>query len=338
MSAAADVRAFERMLRDQGAEVPISGGKFKFEHWSLFLDIKQYYVGRCFAWANRLDANEFTDLSEAELLEFRQLAALYKEAMGTLIPVSDGSLNSDGTETRLSPPVGRAPELLNISFLGNEMFHCHAHLVPRYSEAPILPFSTGMAQERDFTDEFFGKNWSQPPRTSQRNSLKTDDAEDLALYVAVRDRLSEALTVAVAARDQSLVAAAESQGKRSAGEMDAGGDGDIQQQADSSQPLSKYARRMPPESSWQDDRGIEEALQVYNEAAHSRVGRQGPIKAPNRQVPCEECDFSAWSVGEYKFIAEHHGNRTHLCRECMFKRLRNIDEPNSDDWTDDDRY
>ena len=154
------LKEFEALLEKQGSCVAT------FQHWKLYLDRKQYYLGRCFAWAMREDCDDFDSMTNEEYLEFKSVAHVYRCAM-----------QLEG--------LGRAPDMINISFLGNEMTHCHAHLVPRYKEAPIF-------ENRDWTDEQWGGNWGHP-RAHQRNTIDFNSSEDTALYYTIRDRVRDAI-------------------------------------------------------------------------------------------------------------------------------------------------
>jgi len=154
------LKEFEVILEKQGSCVA------EFQYWKLYLDRKQYYLGRCFAWAIREDCDDFDSLTDAEYLEFRAVARMYKSVMQ-------------------KAGLGRAPDMINISFLGNEMTHCHAHLVPRYKEAPIF-------ENRDWRDEQWGGNWGHP-RTHQRNIIDFNSREDTALYCTIRDKIRTAI-------------------------------------------------------------------------------------------------------------------------------------------------
>lgn len=84
-----------------------------YTHWDLFLDKKQYpYLGRCYAWAKRGQADLVTDMSVQELHElFLNIIPCWDDAVKTLFK-------------RDRP---------NIAILGNEEPHLHAHLIPRYN-------------------------------------------------------------------------------------------------------------------------------------------------------------------------------------------------------------
>jgi len=89
--------------------------KFKikeYKHWILFLHKNQYpYIGRCYAWAKREDANLITDMSREE----------QEELFNIIIPQWDKAIKKLFNHDRP-----------NLSILGNTSPHLHAHLIPRY--------------------------------------------------------------------------------------------------------------------------------------------------------------------------------------------------------------
>ena len=83
-----------------------------YDHWILYLHQHQFpYIGRCYAWARREDAAKVTDLSSIEA----------KELFEIIIPQWDQGVRK---LFRHDWP--------NVSILGNEAPHLHAHLIPRY--------------------------------------------------------------------------------------------------------------------------------------------------------------------------------------------------------------
>lgn len=125
-----------------------------YSHWSVHVDIKQYYLGRVFVWAKRYDAQELTDLTFEEREELftvilKELLEMYKVA----------EFN---------------PDLMNYASLGNEMHHCHMHVVPRYKTARIF-------KGEEFIDEHIGKNFSQGNRAHK--TLSTQVMDDLVYHL-----------------------------------------------------------------------------------------------------------------------------------------------------------
>jgi diadenosine tetraphosphate (Ap4A) HIT family hydrolase len=87
----------------------------EYKYWELYLHINQYpYVGRCYAWAKRDEANHFSDMTDSELLEFKN----------DIIPYYENKLNY------------KFPSILrfNYSVMGNEAPHLHFHMIPRYEK------------------------------------------------------------------------------------------------------------------------------------------------------------------------------------------------------------
>ena len=87
--------AFVQQLKDQGSLIK------EFKHFTLFLDRKQYYLGRCltlhtrtnaywrgsmmaaaaarcFLWANRFDCESYFDLNDHEWEELRTVSNAVK--------------------------------------------------------------------------------------------------------------------------------------------------------------------------------------------------------------------------------------------------------------------
>ena len=83
----------------------------EYKHWKLFLDQNQYpYLGKCYAWAKRANADLVTDMNQEER----------EELFETIIPAWKTAIeNLYGT---IRP---------NVAILGNLSPHLHAHLVPR---------------------------------------------------------------------------------------------------------------------------------------------------------------------------------------------------------------
>ena len=88
--------------------------KFKikvFNNWDIYLNQNQFpYIGRCYAWARREEADRISDMN----LDERQ------ELFGIIIPHWENAIKILYGDFRT-----------NISILGNESPHLHAHLVPR---------------------------------------------------------------------------------------------------------------------------------------------------------------------------------------------------------------
>ncbi len=89
--------------------------KFKiktYDFWGLYLHENQFpYLGRCYAWALRPDANDVMTMSEPER----------DELFDIVIPKWDDAIKQLFNHDKV-----------NVAFLGNTTPHLHAHLIPRY--------------------------------------------------------------------------------------------------------------------------------------------------------------------------------------------------------------
>ncbi len=103
----------------------------EYTHWEIFIDIKQYYLGRVFIWAKRDEAYDNFDLTLEEWKELHQIKIDLKA-------MYDASYQ---------------PDKLNLAFLGNDVEHCHCHVVPRYKSPRVIQGIT-------FKDENYGHNYS----------------------------------------------------------------------------------------------------------------------------------------------------------------------------------
>lgn len=85
----------------------------EYDFWDLFLHINQYpYIGRCYAWAKRDEADKITEIRSGELLEvFGKIISDWNRAVYQLFQ----------------------HDRPNLAILGNEAPHMHAHLIPRYN-------------------------------------------------------------------------------------------------------------------------------------------------------------------------------------------------------------
>lgn len=164
--------SFVAKLEAQGCLV------MRTERFSVFLDRKQYYLGRCFVWANRPDCRDFFVMDDEEWLELRSVT------------------------TRMSAAYQASfkPDIVNVAFLGNEAEHLHAHLVPRYRSPPQF-------EGRDWTDEAWGSNYSQPcARDPQKGGTRkidfTKEPEDRLLLQKIREELLRGLEATAAAGEE----------------------------------------------------------------------------------------------------------------------------------------
>jgi len=85
----------------------------EYKTWDLFLYKEQHpYIGRCYAWAKRADANAVTDMSIKERNElFDEVIPEWEHATLALFEL----------------------DKINLLMAGNTTQHLHAHLIPRYS-------------------------------------------------------------------------------------------------------------------------------------------------------------------------------------------------------------
>ncbi len=85
----------------------------EYDFWDLFLHQNQYpYLGRCYAWAKREDADQITVIKSGELVEL----------FGDIIPAWNRAVCQSFQH-----------DWPNLVILGNETPHLHAHLIPRYN-------------------------------------------------------------------------------------------------------------------------------------------------------------------------------------------------------------
>lgn len=96
-----------------------------YSNWDLFLHENQYpYIGRCYSWAKRNNANLVTEMTVEER----------DELFDYIIPAWQNSISEIFGKNRP-----------NIAILGNEAPHLHAHLIPRYQFK--MPYCYGMKFE-----------------------------------------------------------------------------------------------------------------------------------------------------------------------------------------------
>ncbi len=104
--------------------------------WDLFLHERQFpYLGRCYAWAKRENAQKFTDMTLEEVGELMTIVQAWDRTIRELYH----------------------HDWPNLSILGNEAPHLHAHLIPRYH-------SLRNFEGIEFVDPNPQGNWSPYPR------------------------------------------------------------------------------------------------------------------------------------------------------------------------------
>ena len=118
----------------------------EFNNWYAVIDLKQYYLGRMFLYAKREDASDMVELNEDEVSELWKILKFIKN---------------------VAYPNTWAPDIINYAFLGNEVQHCHLHIVPRYKKEREIVIN-GVK----FKDENYGHNYSNP---NTKCSRKRDD-------------------------------------------------------------------------------------------------------------------------------------------------------------------
>lgn len=99
--------------------------------WTLYLNEFQCYLGRVCLVANRKDAKDFIEMTEAERNEFFSIAKNVNLALKKLFK----------------------PDLMNYAALGNNFSHLHVHLIPRYEKEKIF---NGIK----FVDKRWGSNYA----------------------------------------------------------------------------------------------------------------------------------------------------------------------------------
>ena len=97
-----------------------------YNHWTLYLNEFQCYLGRLYLVAKRDSAKDFIEMLPVERDEFFKVASNAKRALSELFQ----------------------PDLMNYASLGNNFNHLHVHLIPRYAEKRVFG---GI--------EFFDKRW-----------------------------------------------------------------------------------------------------------------------------------------------------------------------------------
>ena len=63
------------------------------------------------------------------------------------------------------------PDIINYAFLGNEVQHCHLHIIPRYKSDREITIN-----EELFKDENYGHNYSNPNTKATRKRLPSTQA------------------------------------------------------------------------------------------------------------------------------------------------------------------
>ncbi|MEK9173461.1 MAG: HIT domain-containing protein [Patescibacteria group bacterium] len=120
-----------------------------YKYWEVTIHENQGYLGRSVIWCKRPEAD---DLSEIRKEEYDELLLIINEVKDAIHKVFK-------------------PDWFNYAFLGNEVRHLHAHVVPRYASGR---YYEGMA----FEDKFYGHNFQTDPefKISEEMVLKIKEA------------------------------------------------------------------------------------------------------------------------------------------------------------------
>ncbi|TSC82859.1 MAG: hypothetical protein G01um101420_41 [Parcubacteria group bacterium Gr01-1014_20] len=105
-----------------------------YKYWEVTIHENQGYLGRCVIWCKRPEAD---DLSEIRKGEYDELLLIINELKDAIHKVFK-------------------PDWFNYAFLGNEVRHLHAHVVPRY--ASDRSYEGGI-----FADKLYGHNFQTDP-------------------------------------------------------------------------------------------------------------------------------------------------------------------------------
>jgi len=122
----------------------------EYEHWYAILDIKQYYLGRLFLYAKREGATDMVEINQEERDELWEILRYIKDVVY---------------------PNTWKPDIINYAFLGNEVQHCHLHIIPRYKSDRVITINKEL-----FNDENYGHNYSNPNTKAIRKRLPSTQA------------------------------------------------------------------------------------------------------------------------------------------------------------------
>lgn len=90
----------------------------RFDLWDLYLYKNQFpYLGRCYAWARRPEADKVSDMNAPER----------EELFASVIPSWERAVKESYGEVRP-----------NLAIFGNETPHLHAHLIPRFQKPRLF--------------------------------------------------------------------------------------------------------------------------------------------------------------------------------------------------------
>jgi len=123
----------------------------EYKHWYAILDLKQYYLGRLFLYAKRAGATDMVELNQAEIDELWDILNFLKYTVY---------------------PNTWKPDIINYAFLGNDVQHCHLHVIPRYKSDRQIKINGEI-----FQDENFGHNYSNPNTKATRKRKSSTQAK-----------------------------------------------------------------------------------------------------------------------------------------------------------------
>lgn len=153
---------FLEKLESEGSKI------METEHFAVFLDRKQYYLGRTFVWAKRADCSDYFAMNDEEWQDIRDVTQKMNQAYARTFK----------------------PDMINIAFLGNEKPHLHAHMVPRYEKPPIF-------ENMDWTDHAWGNNYSneaaKDPEKGGKRKIDFTGEDDRWLFQKIIDTLKSGL-------------------------------------------------------------------------------------------------------------------------------------------------
>jgi len=123
----------------------------EYKHWYAILDLKQYYLGRLFLYAKRAGATDMVELNQDEIDELWDILKFLKYTVY---------------------PNTWKPDIINYAFLGNDVQHCHLHVIPRYKSDRQIKINGEL-----FQDENFGHNYSNPNTKATRKRKSATQAK-----------------------------------------------------------------------------------------------------------------------------------------------------------------
>ncbi len=105
-----------------------------YKYWEVTIHENQGYLGRCVIWCKRPEADDLSEVMKEEYEELLLIINALKDAIHKVFK----------------------PDWFNYAFLGNEVRHLHAHVVPRYA-------SERYYEGQVFSDKLYGHNFQTNP-------------------------------------------------------------------------------------------------------------------------------------------------------------------------------